>query len=46
MEDVIYYGDNPNLKRLVVETSDGSKEYRENCRKIKHIFYVKTKNLF
>jgi hypothetical protein len=46
MEEIIYYDDNPNLNRLVVETHDGRKEYRENCRKIKHTFYVKNKTCF
>lgn len=46
MEEIIYYDDNPNLNRLVVETHDGRKEYRENCRKIKHAYYIKNKTCF
>lgn len=46
MENYIYYEDNPNLDQLVVDTHDGKKEYRVNCRKIRHAFYVKDKTCF
>lgn len=36
----ISYKDNPNLKLEVVTTVQGDKEYRQNCRYIKGVYYV------
>lgn len=46
MEEITYFSDNPNLNQLVVETFDGTKEYRANCKKIKHAYYIKNKQCF
>lgn len=38
---ITYYKDNPNLKRIVIETVSGDKEYRKNCIKIGDHYFVK-----
>ena len=45
-EEIIYYKDNPNLNLLTVTTINGETEYRQNCRKIKHDYYIKNKDCF
>lgn len=40
------YSDNPNLKKTVIVTVSGEKEYRANCRLRKGQYYVKNKDCF
>lgn len=47
MKDMILYKDNPTLPKLtVVETVDGSKEYRRNTKYIDNKYYVINKDCF
>jgi len=43
---MIYYSDNPNLGHKTVTNYKGDVEYRINCRKIKHQYYIKNKDCF
>lgn len=46
MENRIFYSEDSTLERKVVETFDGQKEYRTNCRKIRDKYYIKDKQCF
>ncbi len=43
---IIRYEENPNIKAKVVETVNGIKEYRTNCKFIKGAYYIKGVDCF
>ena len=40
------YAENPNLGFTVIDTFDGKKEYRKNCKYVAHKYYVINKDIF
>lgn len=43
---VVSYEENPNLDFEIIETINGEKEYRRNCRYLKGSYYIKNKDIF
>jgi hypothetical protein len=43
---ITYYKDNSELSEKVVDTVNGQREYRINCAKIKHKYYIKGVDCF